>query len=100
MDLDLTIKDYFSETSVKKIQEKFEKIDIITFTNVFAHIEDLKELINNLKKLINEETLIVIENHYLGWIIQKNQFDTFYHEHPRTYSVKSFEYISINKFFL
>ena len=94
MDLDLTIKDYFSETSVKKIQEKFEKIDIITFTNVFAHIEDLKELINNLKKLINEETLIVIENHYLGSIIQKNQFDTFYHEHPRTYSVKSFEYIS------
>ena len=94
VDLDLTIKDYFSETSVKKIQEKFEKIDIITFTNVFAHIEDLKELINNLKKLINEETLIVIENHYLGSIIQKNQFDTFYHEHPRTYSVKSFEYIS------
>ena len=48
----------------------------------------------SLKKLINEETLIVIENHYLGSIIQKNQFDTFYHEHPRTYSVKSFEYIS------
>jgi hypothetical protein len=23
-----------------------------------------------------------------------NQFDTFYHEHPRTYSLKSFEYIS------
>ena len=93
-DLDLTIKDYFSKNSVEKIQEKFEKIDVITFTNVFAHIEDLKELINNLKKLINEETLIVIENHYLGSIIQKNQFDTFYHEHPRTYSVKSFEYIS------
>ena len=39
-------------------------------------------------------TKIVIENHYLGSIINKFQFDTFYHEHPRTYSLTSFYYIS------
>ena len=33
---------------------------------------------------------MIIENHYLGSIIKKNQFDTFYHEHPRTYSLTSF----------
>jgi hypothetical protein len=37
---------------------------------------------------------LVIENHYLGSILSKNQFDTFYHEHPRTYSLKSFEFIA------
>ena len=37
----------------------------------------------------------MIENHYLGSILDKNQFDTFYHEHPRTYSLKSF--VSIAK---
>ena len=41
--------------------------------------------------LIGKNTLLVIENHYLGSIIQKRQFDTFYHEHPRTYSLMSFE---------
>ena len=36
----------------------------------------------------------MIENHYLGSILKKKQFDTFYHEHPRTYSLKSFYYIA------
>ena len=33
-------------------------------------------------------------NHYLGAVLQKNQFDTFYHEHPRTYSYTSFAFIA------
>tara|TARA_B100000900_G_scaffold416154_1_gene449568 strand:+ start:8979 stop:10214 length:1236 start_codon:yes stop_codon:yes gene_type:complete len=94
LDLDLKIKDYFSSDTIEKINEKFNKVDVITFTNVFAHIEDLTSLIVNLKKIISDETLIVIENHYLGSIIEQNQFDTFYHEHPRTYSIKSFDFIS------
>ena len=94
LDLDLKIKDYFSSDTIEKINEKFNKVDVITFTNVFAHIEDLKSLLVNLKKIISDETLIVIENHYLGSIIEQNQFDTFYHEHPRTYSIKSFDFIS------
>jgi hypothetical protein len=36
----------------------------------------------------------VIENHYLGSILSGSQFDTFYHEHPRTYSATSFSYIA------
>ena len=94
LDLDLKIKDYFSSDTIEKINEKFNKVDVITFTNVFAHIEDLKSLLINLKKIISDETIIIIENHYLGSIIEQNQFDTFYHEHPRTYSIKSFDYIS------
>jgi len=36
----------------------------------------------------------VIENHYLGAVLDGSQFDTFYHEHPRTYSCNSFVYIA------
>lgn len=85
---------YFDELTVKKIKKKFKKIDIVTFTNVFAHIEDLQTLIKNLKKIITSKTIIVIENHYLGSVLDRMQFDTFYHEHARTYSFKSFFYIS------
>ena len=81
---------YFNLNLSKILKKRLKKIDIITFTNVFAHIEDFKDLIESLKKLISKETLIVIENHYLKEVIKKNQFDTFYHEHPRTYSLKSF----------
>ena len=43
---------------------------------------------------MSPKTVLVIENHYLGAIIDKCQFDTFYHEHPRSYSFKSFEKIA------
>ena len=49
INLDLKIKDYFSSKTIEKINEKFNKVDVITFTNVFAHIEDLKSLLENLK---------------------------------------------------
>ena len=87
-------QDYFTPCLAKKILQDAGHIDIITFTNVFAHIENLPELISALKILINENTTTVIENHYLGSILQQKQFDTFYHEHVRTYSVTSFSRIA------
>ena len=85
---------YIDEKVIKKIKKRHNQIDLILFTNVFAHIEDLKNLLKNLSAILSKNTLLIIENHYLGSIIKKNQFDTFYHEHPRTYSLKSFEKIS------
>ena len=72
------------------INKKYPKIDIITFTNVFAHIENLPALLVALKSIMSPNTLLVVENHYLGSVLDTNQFDTFYHEHPRTYSLSSF----------
>ena len=68
--------------------------DIITFTNVFAHIKNLPDLIAALRIIRKPETRIVIENHYLGSVLDRGQFDTFYHEHLRTYSYTSFLYIA------
>ena len=70
------------------------KLDFITFTNVFAHIENLNGVLEALKSLMAPHTVIVIENHYLGAVLKSNQFDTFYHEHPRTYSYTSFVHIA------
>ncbi len=90
------INDYFSKDVARKIKIKYGIPSVIVFTNVFAHISNLNQLLQNLKILFGEETIIVIENHYLGSVIDKFQFDTFYHEHPRTYSLKSFKFISQN----
>ena len=77
-----------------KIRQQHPRIDVITFTNVFAHIEDLPALLSALALLMGEDTILVVENHYLGAVLAKNQFDTFYHEHPRTYSLTSFVHIA------
>ena len=86
--------EYFTKKSVTKILSKNKFIDVVTFTNVFAHIPDFQELIKNLKLLVPNINYLVIENHYMGSVFKTNQFDTFYQEHPRTYSVNSFIYIS------
>lgn len=88
------VNDFFSEGVATSLVSAHGQPDIITFTNVFAHIEDLHAVIRALKIAAHSGTAIVIENHYLGAILDKSQFDTFYHEHPRTYSFTSFTYIA------
>ena len=85
---------FFDEENAEIILKDFGQPDVITFTNVFAHIEDLPSLLENLKTIMHAESILVIENHYLGAVFRTGQFDTFYHEHPRTYSKRSFEYIA------
>lgn len=82
--------DFLSEATADVVVRAHGKPSIITFTNVFAHIEDLPAVLRALKRLMGPETMLVIENHYLGSVLDGNQFDTFYHEHPRTYSYTSF----------
>ena len=81
---------YFTEEVAREFINLYGCADIITFTNVFAHIENLEQLLRATNILRNPKTAIIIENHYLGSILSKKQFDTFYHEHPRTYSYNSF----------
>lgn len=90
----LIINDFFTEATAQDILNQNDHIDIITFTNVFAHIEDLQSLLKALRLVMNDNTSLVIENHYLGAVLARNQFDTFYHEHPRTYSLNSFVHIA------
>jgi hypothetical protein len=86
----IAYNNYLSESLASTIVQDHGQPDLITFTNVFAHIEDLQGVLRSLKKLMSQDTVIVIENHYLGSVLDGNQFDTFYHEHPRTYSYGSF----------
>jgi len=88
------INDFFCESVAIDFVKKYGHPDIITFTNVFAHIENLQEVVRALMVLRHKDTIIMIENHYLGAVIEKFQFDTFYHEHPHSYSCTSFVYIA------
>jgi SAM-dependent methyltransferase len=92
--VDYKVQNFFDVSAARKLRDLHGPFDVITFTNVFAHIEDLPALIDALKIVAHDQTIFVIENHYLGSIVKNNQFDTFYHEHPRTYSFQSFVFIA------
>ena len=88
------INAFFDPEAARAFVARHGSPDLVTFTNVFAHIENLGEALAALEVLRNRRTAIVIENHYLGAVLERFQFDTFYHEHPRTYSYASFVHIS------
>jgi hypothetical protein len=58
-------------------------------TNVFAHMADLGEVMRGLGRLLAPNGVFITESHYLLDVLEKQQFDTVYHEHIRTYSLKS-----------
>jgi len=83
------IQDFFNQKSAEIFKKKAGYPKIITTTNVFAHSGRLGDFIEGLLKIMNNDTIFIVENHYLDSILSKNQFDSFYHEHLRTYSLTS-----------
>ena len=82
-----TIIDYFNKKTANQIKRKFGKCKIITATNVFAHIDNVNDVVQNIKKILDTKGIFVSESHYLPSLIETLQYDTIYHEHLRYYSV-------------
>jgi len=88
-----TIIDYFSTKVSKKILKQYGAAKIITATNVFAHIDDLSELLKNIKRILDKDGVFVTESHYFLNLIETLQYDTIYHEHLRYYSLQSLKFL-------
>jgi SAM-dependent methyltransferase len=62
-------------------REAGDKFRIITATNVFAHIDNIYEVIESIGVLLDEDGIFVIEAPYLFDMLQSGYFDVIYHEH-------------------
>ena len=89
-----TIQSFFNEETAEKIATEYGKAKLITSTNVFAHMSTLGDVMDGIRRLLDEDGYYCFENHYIMEILEKVQYDTFYHEHLRTYSL-----ISLDKLF-
>ena len=84
-----TIKSFFTEQVAWDIRVDYGPAKVITATNVFAHMAPLGEVMRGIVTLLDEDGVFITESHYLLDVINTNQYDTIYHEHIRTYSLKS-----------
>tara|TARA_Y100000590_G_scaffold331229_1_gene376364 strand:- start:1052 stop:2287 length:1236 start_codon:yes stop_codon:yes gene_type:complete len=88
-----TLIRYFDRPTTNLVVKKYGTAKVVTATNVFAHIENVKELMKNILKVLDKNGVFISESHYLVSLIQTNQYDTIYHEHLRYYSLKSLKYL-------
>jgi hypothetical protein len=84
-----TIEDFFTEAVARQIVADYGQASLVTMTNVFAHIAALGEVMRALGALLHPKGVFITESQYLLDVLEKNQFDGIYHEHIRTYSLKS-----------
>ncbi len=54
---------------------------IITATNVFAHVDDIRDFTAGIRALLAGDGVYIIEFPYLVDMIERCYFDTIYHEH-------------------
>ena len=88
-----TIFSYFNRATVDSILEKYGQARVVTATNVFAHIEDIHEIVGQIKRLIGDTGVFISESHYLLSLLETLQYDTIYHEHLRYYSLHALKYL-------
>ena len=88
-----TLPGFFTVDMAKKMVEKYGKAKVVTANNVFAHIDDLDEIVQGVKELLSEDGVFVSESHYLLDLVERREFDTVYHEHLCYYSVKPLQHL-------
>ena len=62
-------------------------VDLITATNVFAHVDDVKDFLTAGHMALNKTGIMAIEFPYLVDFIERKEFDTVYFEHLSYFSL-------------
>lgn len=83
-----TINDFFSVDLAKNIIGKKGQAKVIIGTNVFAHINNLDEVLRAIDNLLTSDGIFIIEVPYLVDLFSKTEFDTMYHEHLSYFSLR------------
>jgi hypothetical protein len=83
-----SIQEFFTEKVAKEIVKKHGKASILTAANMFAHVAALGDLMRGAEVLLEDGSYFITESHYLLDIQETLQFDSIYHEHLKSYSLK------------
>ena len=83
-----TIQAFFGEPLANRIVASHGQAAAITATNVFAHVQNLGDLMRGVSRLLRQGGVFVTESHYLLDLLATRQYDSIYHEHLRYYGLK------------
>ena len=79
-----TITDFFNS----ELASELPKADIVTGTNVFAHVHDHDDFVKGLLKIMKTKSVFVFESPYFGSFLEGLEYDTIYHQHLLYLSLK------------
>lgn len=81
------IVDFFTPKLAYDLFNKNRQADLMIANNVLAHVPDINGFVESFSILLKPSGVITFEFPHLLNLIEKNQFDTIYHEHYSYLSV-------------
>jgi D-mycarose 3-C-methyltransferase len=88
-----TLPEFFNSSLAQDILNWRGKAKVITATNVFAHIDNLYDVMAGVKMLLEDDGVFVIEVSHLPEMVKNNEFDAIYHEHVSYFLVEPLRYL-------
>jgi SAM-dependent methyltransferase len=82
--------EFFGVNAAKKMRAKGIQPDLLIGNNVLAHVPDINDFVEGMKILLGPRGVITMEFPHLMRLMERNQFDTIYHEH---FSYLSFQVV-------
>jgi len=80
---------FFNKQISIKIIEKFGQVDVVSANNVFAHSDDLLQMVNCISEILSDDGVFSFEFSYLTDIVNKGLIGTVFHEHLSYHSLYS-----------
>jgi SAM-dependent methyltransferase len=65
----------------REVAQRFGRADLVAANNVYAHVPDIRDFTAGLAALVKPQGLITLEFPHLLRLIERQQYDTIYHEH-------------------
>jgi hypothetical protein len=90
------VNEFFTKSLAKDLVLKYGEANIITVSNVLAHVPNMTDFIEGVKVLLANKGVWIVEFPYLFDMIESNLFDTIYHEHLSYLSIIPLELALVN----
>jgi SAM-dependent methyltransferase len=82
-----TLVRFFGAQLAEELADGNRCADLVLGNNVLAQVPDLNDFVEGLKILLKPDGVLTLEFPHLLRLIQRNEFDTIYHEHFSYFSM-------------
>ena len=82
-------KSMFNDNISNKLKNTYGQFDFIIANNVIANIDNLDNVFKNIKLILKNNGIFVMETFSLYGLLKNNLIDNIYHEHISYFSLKS-----------
>ncbi len=82
-----TLVEFFGERVAKDLAAGGRTADLVSGNNVLAQVPDLNDFVAGLQVILKPDGVLTLEFPHLLRLIERNEFDTIYHEHFSYFSL-------------